>query len=153
MVWFLSKWDPIRLQISLWIFALLFVCAMIIWLTVHKRIRWKLKDGKIPSYKIKGIIKSVECVRAQTRYSKSNRIVWRYISVEAIDPITKKKKIYDSNSFEYPLSSRKSWFSSFKKNKLKFDKYIKTRVNIWNPAEIIISKENPKIYYILEPGK
>ena len=92
----------------------------------------------------------MEYVKQQTiRGEIGNVIAWRYISVEAIDPLSKKKRTYESEEFKYSTPFRKSRFASFKKNKAEFDRYIQEYAIVWDAAEIIISKENPKIYCVV----
>ena len=82
----------------------------------------------------------------------SDSIIWRYILAEAIDPFTKQKAIYASEKFKNPLYTFRSLNNSlFEKNKEEFDAYIRNLVSVGDEVEIIISKENPKIYYIVEP--
>jgi hypothetical protein len=54
-----TKYLPDRLIIV----AFLFLCVVIIILIAHGNMINKLKNGKIPSLKIKGVIKSIEYVR------------------------------------------------------------------------------------------
>ncbi len=137
------------------IFFLWCLLAMIIGSIIHNKKRKEIKEWKIKSIKIKGTIKSTEYIRwvNPSTFLENNQIDWRYITVEALDPFTNKKKIYDSEKYSYPSKFFKSIFSSFKRNKKERESYIKNKNIIGTSVDIIINKENPKIYYIQEPKK
>lgn len=138
---------------NIWIFIYI-PLILIVWIIIYKEFSKRKNISKLKSWEIQRLeinwnVKEIKYITN----SKNHKITWWYIIVEWVDSLTNEIRIYEweAHSYEDPDLRAFRLFWPLKKDIEELYKYVNQYIKVWDPIKIIVSLENPKIYYIEEP--